>query len=643
MYGQAEHGPETAGLSAAKSGPVNEGELLEQIVSGESYHAAAVRLLGRWAINRVPLMEARTRLVAAMEVVFPPDRGDRWHARYADIDRCVLDIYGKEAEKRDRVGDQPRTGDQTPDSSEPRLSSRKAGRTGSSAITWSEPVDFLADNVTAPPSLKEQHVPAALWPFVSDVAARMGVDPASVALAAIVSCASVISDDWTVQPKRNDDSWTEQARLWGAILGEPSILKTPVIAACTKPIDWLEADARRRHADAVRHWKADCETAKLDKKPLPAQPKLDRYMVEGITPEALSEVLRDDEEAKMCAPLGKVLSRHDEMSEFFGGLDRYKAGGRGGGERGAYLRLFNGGRYTVDRIGRGSFAVPNWSACFLGGCQPGPIQRIAHDASDDGLLQRFLYVVPGGQEPGLDRRPDHDAVNRYNNLLYTLAGLRPEACVGNDNSKPIEFAVEAHEYRERVNKLAATMTKMPDTSKRLEAAFGKWPGLFARLCLTFHMIESADSNPHQTHCKPVKTITAQTAQRVADYMKDILLPHLLRADAVMFSTDQTGHARWVAGFILAHGLERIATRDLVRSYKAFRSPEAGREMMAVMNALVAIGWLEPEEPTNSAKPVTAWTVNPAVHSLFEARAATESARRQVLRAQMHETVQSLRQ
>ncbi len=149
--GKPNTGPETAGLTAATSGPVNEGELVEQIVSGDSYHAAAVRLLGRWAINRVPLMEARRRLVAAMEVVFPPDRGDRWHARYADIDRCVFDIYGKEADKRDRVGDQPRTGDQTPDSGEPRLSSRKAGRTDSSAITWSEPVDFLADNVTASP------------------------------------------------------------------------------------------------------------------------------------------------------------------------------------------------------------------------------------------------------------------------------------------------------------------------------------------------------------------------------------------------------------------------------------------------------------------------------------------------------------
>jgi enamine deaminase RidA (YjgF/YER057c/UK114 family) len=31
-------------------------------------------------------------------------------------------------------------------------------------------------------------------------------------------------------------------------------------------------------------------------------------------------------------------------------------------------------------------------------------------------------------------------------------------------------------------------------------------------------------------------------------MRDILLPHLLRAEAVMFATAQTGHARWIADF-----------------------------------------------------------------------------------------------
>ena len=384
------------GVATGKSGPVNEAELLAQLVSGESYHTAAVRLLGAWALHGVALVDAHTRLDAAMEAVPECKRDERWRRRKSDLRRCVLDIYTKEAAKKD-----PGSGSPAPESER-----------GNSRVQWGDPVDFLTDSGMPAPVLDARHVPDPLWPFITDTATRMGVDPSCVALAGLVSCSSVISDVFEVQPKRNDYTWTEQARLWGAIVGEPSILKTPVISACTKPIIKLEAEARRVHAERMRAYRADCEAAKAAKppQPFPPRPRLDRFMVENATPEALSEVLRDDEEARFRAPLSKVLCRHDEMSEFFAGLDRYKAGGKGGSERGSYLRLYNGGPHTVDRIGRGSFYIQNWSATFLGGVQPGPIQRIARDAADDGLLQRFNFAVPSRQEKGVDARPDHDAV-----------------------------------------------------------------------------------------------------------------------------------------------------------------------------------------------------------------------------------------
>jgi len=60
-----------------------------------------VRLLGRWALQGVPMLEARQRLLDAFDAVFPPNRDDRWHARRDDIDRCVAHIYVKEARKKD--------------------------------------------------------------------------------------------------------------------------------------------------------------------------------------------------------------------------------------------------------------------------------------------------------------------------------------------------------------------------------------------------------------------------------------------------------------------------------------------------------------------------------------------------------------
>ena len=86
---------------AGTSGPANESELLQQIISGGNYHAASLRLLGIWARAGVAFMDARRRLVDAMQAVPEAERGSRWQMRRDDIDRSLDYVYGKEARKQD--------------------------------------------------------------------------------------------------------------------------------------------------------------------------------------------------------------------------------------------------------------------------------------------------------------------------------------------------------------------------------------------------------------------------------------------------------------------------------------------------------------------------------------------------------------
>jgi Protein of unknown function (DUF3987) len=300
------------------------------------------------------------------------------------------------------------------------------------------------------------------------------------------------------------------------------------------------------------------------------------------------------------------------------------------------VRLYNGGPYTTDRIGRGSFTVPNWSAGFLGGMQPGPIQRIAKNTTEDGLLQRLLYAVPGPhQTRGVDRKPSAPAQERYNALFAALVAMHPPRTQGDHAQVEIVvFHADAQQHREAVELRAEIMTQLPDTSTQLQSAYGKWPGLFARIALTFHLIEIADAHANGTTSPYPLVISEQTARRTAAFMLEIVQPHLLRAHRLMFSTAQTGHAQWIAGYILAERLERITSRDVVRVYRSLRAPEARDELVAVMASLVTIGWLEPEVPTNPAKPVSAWAVNPAVHVRFADLAEREQARREKARAEL---------
>ena len=507
-------------------------------------------------------------------------------------------------------------------------------------VAWQSPVDFLAeDEATGAPELRPEHVPAVIWDFAQDTAGRMGVDPASVVLSCLVTCASVITDDWRIQPKRFDTEWDEQARIWGGIVGPPSVLKTPILKAATKPVNKVEMRARKEHQEAMERYKAahkawkDAKGEAVDE---PRRPRAVRYIVGDTTVEKLGELLRDDPESQFNTPARKVLVFSDELAELLGSFERYK--GTGGGDRQAYLRLYNGGPHPIDRVNRGSFIVPNWSACLLGGLQPDVFQEIVKKAKEDGLMQRFIFCVPNETGEGEDRAPNAAALARYSNLIEALTALTPPTTAFGGTMATVVLHQDAHRHREGMATLARAMMGMPDCPKRLKAAYGKWTGLFARMALIFHLIEAADTIARTGSRPDTQILSEATARMAAAYMEDILLPHLLRADAVIYSTEQTGHARWIARFIMAKKLKIVTVRDVAKVYADMKAPEMGQELRAIMDSLVTLGWLLPTNPEVPARERTAWWVNPMVQERFGARGEAEMARREKARTEMAELI-----
>ncbi len=137
------------------------------------------------------------------------------------------------------------------------------------------------------------------------------------------------------------------------------------------------------------------------------------------------------------------------------------------------------------------------------------------------------------------------------------------------------------------------MAAMPDTSPRLQSTFGKWPGLFARLCLTFHLIEVAAARARGEIGPTADVVSLDIAARVRSYMRQILAPNLLRAEAIIFATKQTDHAAWIAGYILANRLDRIAARDIVQDYRQLRAPEQRDTLNSTMDSLCTSDGLAP--------------------------------------------------
>jgi hypothetical protein len=497
-----------------------------------------------------------------------------------------------------------------------------AGRTagpaaGSATEPWPVPLDLFAEHLAAGAAVDETCLPATILCFARAEAARLGVDPVGIAGLCVAVCSGAISDDWSVRLKRHDH-WSQQPRLWVGLVDRPGSKKTEQIRAAKRPLDRMEAEARREfQLAAAAHKIAHEAWAKLPKKerdaqPEPEKPAEKRLTTQDSTIEAFSELLKS---------MPKIVALLDELAGFLASFDRYSSGGgKGSPGRSHAIELYEGGPRRIDRVMRGSVYVENWSAVVLGAIQPEKLRPMVADLSTDGLLQRFMFVMPSAvsaADPDDDDRPaDKAALDAYEALVRRLAALRPpERDGGGFLQAWAEEAVRPH--RRALFRLVERVEADPTLPAALRETVAKWRGLLARLALVFHCVGLAEGRGTDDPA----TLRAATVSMAADFIRRVVAPSTFRFYRDL-GLDGDPHARWVAGHILAHRLERISARDIGRAYRELRGDLPG--IIRAMELLEHAGWVRGDHHPKAPK----WEVNPAVQRAFAERAAAERAHRE---------------
>ena len=460
-----------------------------------------------------------------------------------------------------------------------------------------EPVD-LWGKFDAPP-LPSDLLPEAIEAFAREQGGLMGCDPAGLAMSALAVCAAAIPDRIKLKPKRHEP-WMELARIWVALVGDPSSMKSPTMRAAADPLVRLDTQMWRAYSDAKARYDA---LSKEEKRTAP-KPNQTRLRIEDTTIEAAQEILKD-------SPDGVLLLR-DEISGWFGAMDKYNGNRGAAADRGFWLQAYNGGSFAYNRVSRASGLIENLSVSILGGIQPEPMRRIAEDSVDDGLMQRVIVVMVRGAEMGKDE-PTAAAAERYSYLIPRLRELEPPF----DN---LAFDDGAMAVRSRLEQKHLDLMRCESINKKLAEHIGKYNGIFARLCVIWHCIE------HYGEDIPT-LVSEQTARKVSEFMHCFLLPHAISFySGVLGLSDDHERLTAVASHILAHRLERITNRDVQRGTRAMRGIDRS-DIDSVFNQLDALGWLcrvpgaRPSDPPH-------WQVNPEVHRRFAERAEREAARRQ---------------
>ena len=132
------------------------------------------------------------------------------------------------------------------------------------AIDWPEPIP-ITNNLLAVLPMEPEMIPEPLRPWLINIAYRMKCPLDFVASTAIVMLSSLIGTRLTIQPKTRDD-WTIVPNLWGAVIGDPSSMKTPSTSEVFKPLTRLVLAAREKFEEEIQAYEIELVEYEAQKK-----------------------------------------------------------------------------------------------------------------------------------------------------------------------------------------------------------------------------------------------------------------------------------------------------------------------------------------------------------------------------------------
>jgi putative DNA primase/helicase len=497
-----------------------------------------------------------------------------------------------------------------------------------SADDWSEPLP-LKNSLYPAPALDGELIPLPLQGWVWDCAQRIGVAPDYIVVSAIVAAASLVGNTVSIRPKRRDD-WRVVPNLWGALVGSPSVKKSPAIAEGTKPLARLKALEIERHREAAKEFEGEALLNEIGADALKAE--LKKLKKAGAERDELKAYIEQMQEIENAAPtlktysvqdatieaLTKVLERNPrgfliERDELIGWLRALEKQGHEQ-DRAFYLEAFNGTakNQQIERVGRGTVIVPSCTISILGTIQPAPFAQLIRAASAggggaDGFIARFqmlVYPDPLPKYKHVDQWPDADAKNRAFAIFEKLDALTPESAgaqCDDDEAPFLRFDVEAQGIFD--GWLIALENRLPMLGVLIEQHLAKYRSLMPSLALLFHLIAVADGTAK------AGAVGAEAAAMAADWC-DFLEAHARRiyAMAVDGATD---------------GAELIASRfgQLPNPFTLRDVHQKGWAGLSnrgdVDNALARLeerGWIRADdEPTGESggRPTTSYSKHPS--------------------------------
>lgn len=366
------------------------------------------------------------------------------------------------------------------------------------------------------PDFDSELLPSPFCGYISDSATRMQVPLEFIAGPLLVVTASVIGRKLTIKPKKHDN-WKVTPNLYGAIVGRPSLMKTPAITTAKTFLQKISNELDARYEEDMKVWRVELYQIEAQRKSLNDKLKKN-YSSEKINfnkIHELKEELLKVEEQESLAPIRKrlyyndatieklqvmlkenpngLLCFRDELMGLIKTMDKHGHEG----DREFYLEAWNGDcNYYSDRIARGTTKVEGSCLSILGGIQPSVLQKhlvqSAQDGqNDDGFIQRFqILFYPDIKLDWVlhDKKPDEAELKRVDKIIRKIYAL-------DSKEDSIHFDSDAQNlFFEWLRDLETRLRSGVIEPSALESHLGKYRSLLPSLALIFEVVESVDKH-----------------------------------------------------------------------------------------------------------------------------------------------------
>jgi hypothetical protein len=304
--------------------------------------------------------------------------------------------------------------------------------------------------------------------------------------------------------------YEQNAVLYLAIVGRPGTNKTHPLKWAIKPIEQQDNLKFQEYQKKKQEYETIAALTKKERERQgysePVKPIWEQYLISDFTPEALVSVHSYNKRG-----LGVNV---DELASWFKNFNRYNKGS----EQEFWLSVWSGNTVKVNRKTSDQYNIPLPFISVAGTIQPGVLNELADNRTENGFLDRLLFVVPDNlkKEYWSETELSPEIVENWQTIISNLLDV---SIIQDDTNNPqpeiLRFTPEAKQLLFDWQRELTDQSNKPE-NEAISGINAKIEMYAVRLALILQMVRYACNEGNK---QAIEIEAVQGALQLVEYFK----------------------------------------------------------------------------------------------------------------------------